>query len=211
MTQTPLGAAALSLIPADASAITVTDLDQVRAALGVPELTSESPIRERLDFWERARHESVLLAQPMVLDPGSAPKLDLGFTQDDVDWEAHFTTPVGTGWTLGFRPDLDMAVEGVDTWGTIDGITELTGASPAESIYYSAGCVPLEVALGPDADMDDLEAVVSAHDPADLAPLTGFSVSFADGLANSATRSGPVRPLRAGRNEVTATQEPSRL
>ena len=33
--------------------------------------------------------------------------LDYGFTQDDVDWEAHFTGPEGNGFVLGVpaRPD----------------------------------------------------------------------------------------------------------
>ena len=35
--------------------------------------------------------------------------LDYGFTQDDVDWEAHFTGPDGNGYVLAFRPDLDLA------------------------------------------------------------------------------------------------------
>ncbi len=233
----PVGAAALALIPADASAITITDFDRVRAVLGVPELTSESPLRDRVDFWERARRDSVLLTQPMLLAEGSRLLLDHGFTQDDVDWEAHFTTPAGEGWILGFRPDLDMslvqsavdqgvaglaggtvdtaqhlvstgaisvevAAEGVDVWGTIAGITELTGATPAESVYYKAGCVPLETALGPDADTQDQEDVVSAHDPTDLAPLAGFSVSFADGLATA--RLGPNRTDLFSRADLAA-------
>lgn len=218
-----VGKAALSLVPADATAITVTDFDQVRASLGVPDLTSEDPMSDRRDFWERARRESVLLTEGMLLDDSSELMLDHGFTQDDVDWEAHFTTPAGTGWILGFRPDLDMAAvqaavdagvvalaggvvdteqhlvslgavsptdTDVDTWGTIEGIAELTHDAPAESTYYRAGCVPLSTALGPDADIEDQEAVVSAHDPTDLAPLSAFALSFADGLATARLGAG---------------------
>jgi len=215
------GKAALSLIPADAEAITITDFDRVRAVLGVPELTSESPISDRNRFWERARRESVVLAEGMLLDDNSTLMLDHGFTQDDVDWEADFTTPSGAGWILAFRPDVDLAAvqgavdagvaglaggvvdpeqhlvavgaagPGVDTWGTIEGIAGLTSDAPAESTYYRAECVPLQTALGPDADIEDQEAVVDAHDPADLLPLSAFSVSFTDGLATA--RLGPER------------------
>ena len=130
---------------------------------------------------------------PLSLVPADAEAITItGFTQDDVDGEAHFTTPSGPGWILAFRPDVDTdqhlvsvgaAGPGVDTWGTIEGITELTSDAPAESTYYRAGCVPLRTALGPDADSEDQEAVVDAHDPGDLLPLSVLSVSFTDGLA----------------------------
>ncbi|MCW2835058.1 MAG: LigA [Nocardioides sp.] len=234
-----VGAAALSLVPADATAITVTDFDQVRATLGVPHLTSDDPMSDRRDFWERARRESVLLAEGMLLDDGSELMLDHGFTQDDVDWEAHFTTPAGKGWILGFRADLDMgavqaAVDAgvaglaggvvdtaqhlvslgavsssdtdVDTWGTIEGIADLTHDAPAESTYYRAGCVPLSTALGPDAHIEDQEAVVSAHDPTDLDPLSAVAMSFNDGLATA--RLGPERPDLFDRAEL-ATDFPT--
>ena len=156
--------------------------------------------------------------------------LDYGFTQDDVDWEAHFTTPTGAGWILAFRPDLDLApvqravTDGVaglagavvdterhlvfvgaatgdqDTWGTIEGIADLTSDTQAESTYYRAGCVPLSTALGPDADVEDQEAVVTTHDPTALAPLSRFAVSFADGVATA--RLGPDRPDLFARAEL---------
>lgn len=224
--------AALTLVPADASVVTVTDFDESRASLGVPDLTSDDLMTDRSDYWERARRESVLLAEGMLLADNSELMLDYGFTQDDVDWEAHFTTPDGPGWILGFRPDLDLApvqqavadgvaglsgarvdparhlvsvgaaTDGQDTWGTIEGIADLTSDTPAESTYYRAGCVPLSTALGPDADIEDQEAVVSKHDPTALAPLTRFSVSFADGVATA--RLGSDRTDLFARSELAA-------
>jgi hypothetical protein len=226
----PAGQTALTLIPADASVVTVTDFDESRAALGVPDLTSDDLMTDRTHYWERARRESVLLAEGMLRAESSTLMLDYGFTQDDVDWEAHFTTPTGRGWILGFRPDLDLApvqravTDGVaglagaevdpdrhlvsvgaatddeDTWGTIEGIADLTSDAPAESTYYRAGCVPLATALGPDADIEDQEAVVSRHDPTTLSPLTRFAVSFADGVATA--RLGPDRTDLFARSEL---------
>lgn len=211
----PAGQTALTLVPVDASVVTVTDFDESRASLGVPDLTSDDLMSDRSDYWERARRESVLLAEGMLLDETSRLMLDYGFTQDDVDWEAHFTTPEGPGWILAFRPDLDLAPvqravrdevaglgggvvdperhlvsvgiaeDGEDTWGTIGGIADLTSDAPAESAYYRAGCVPLGTALGPDADIEDQEAVVGQHDPTLLDPLARFAVSFADGVATA--------------------------
>ena len=226
------GQAALTLIPADATVVTITDFDESRATLGVPDLTSDDLMSDRTDYWERARRESVLLAEGMLLAENSRLMLDYGFTQDDVDWEAHFTTPDGPGWILGFRPDLDMAaVEravkdgvagltggvvdtsrhlasvglaagGEDTWGTIEGIADLASDTPAESTYYRAGCVPLGTALGPDADIEDQEAVVSKHDPSALAPLSVFSVGFADSVATA--RLGPGRADLFARSDLSS-------
>jgi len=228
--EVPAGQTALTLIPADASVVTVTDFDESRATLGVPDLTSDDPMTERTDYWERARRDSVLLAEGGLLADNSTLMLDYGFTQDDVDWEAHFTTPTGRGWILGLRPDLDLApvqravTDGVaglvgaevdpdrhlvsvgaatgdeDTWGTIEGIADLTSDTPAESTYYRAGCVPLGTVLGPDADIEDQETVVSRHDPTALAPLTRFAVSFADGIATA--RLGPGRTDLFARAEL---------
>lgn len=230
--EVPPGQAALSLIPADASVVTVTDFDESRASLGVPDLTSDSLVTDRTAYWERARRESVLLAEGMLLDDNSLLMLDYGFTQDDVDWEAHFTTPAGPGWILGLRPDLDLApveravADGVaglggadvdaarhlvsvgmasgdeDTWGTIEGIADIVTDTPAESTYYRAGCLSLATVLGPDGDYEDQEAVVGAHDPTTLAPLTRFAVGFADGVATA--RLGPDRVDLFARSELAA-------
>ena len=210
----PAGQAALSLVPAAAEVVTITDFDEARTQLGVPELTSEDLMTDRTAFWERAPRETVLLAGGMLLPHTSELMLDHGFTQDDVDWEAHFTTPSGPGWILGFRPDLDMTrVEGAvdagvaglggadvdadrhlasvgmatsgETWGDRPGIADLTNDVEAESTYYRSGCVPLAEALGPDAGAAEQEAVVAAHDPADLGPLDAFGLSFVDGLATA--------------------------
>lgn len=218
----PAGEAALALVPADATLVTVTDFDASRRALGVPELTSEDLVRDRTDYWERARRESVLLAAGMLHEHDSELLLDHGFTSDDVDWEAHFLTPDGPGWVLALRPDLDMAlvagavdakVAGLggaevdrarhlvsvgaaagdeETWAERPGIVDLTSSGATEATYYRAGCVPLAQVLGPDADVTDLDALVARHDPTDLDPLETFAVGFADGIATA--RLGVDRP-----------------
>ncbi|UUZ61085.1 hypothetical protein [Nocardioides sp. B-3] len=179
------GQSALTLVPADATVVTITDFDESRATLGVPDLTSDDLMSDRTGYWERARRESVLLTEGMLLAENSRLMLDYGFTRDDVDWEAHFTTPSGPGWILGFRPDLDlapveravqdgvaglsgavvdperhlvsvgMATKDEESWGTIEGVADPASDTPAESTYYRVGCVPLGTALGPDADIED--------------------------------------------------------
>jgi hypothetical protein len=218
----PAGRAALALVPADATVVTVTDFDASRQALGVPELTSGSLVSERTDYWERARRESVLLAEGRLHEHDSLLLLDHGFTSDDVDWEARFLTPDGPGWVLAMRPDLDMALvedavdagvaglagadvdeerhlvslgaatDGEETWAARDGVADLAPEGSVESTYYRAGCVPLAEALGPDAGVEEQDALLAQHDPADLEPLDAFSVGFADGVATA--RLGLGRP-----------------
>ena len=209
------GLAALALVPADATTVTVTDFDAARATLGVPELTSADLMSDRRDFWERAARETVLLAEGMLRDDTSELMLDHGFTQDDVDWEAHFTTPDGPGWILSFRPDLDMAgvrraveagvaglggavvdarrhlvtsgaaADGEDTWGDREDVRSLTDPAAAESTFYRSACVPVVDALGPDAGVEDLMAVTKAHDIEILQPVEAFGIGFADGVATA--------------------------
>jgi hypothetical protein len=228
----PPAQTALSLVPGDATVVTVTDFDASRRALGVPDLTSEDPVADRTGYWERAQRESVLLAAGMLHEHDSVLVLDHGFSSDDVDWEAHFLTPDGPGWVLGFRPDLDMsrvegavdarvaglggadvdprlhlvssgaADEGEETWAERPGISALTADAAAESTYYRAGCVPLDDALGPDIAPEDRDALLAGHDPTDLEPLETFAVSFAGGVATA--RLGEDRPDLFDRSALAA-------
>lgn len=209
------GRAALSLIPADATAVTITDFDESRAQLGVPELTSAATMSERTAYWERARAETVLLAEGMLRADNSLLMLDYGFTQDDVDWEAHFTTPSGAGWILGLRPDLDlagvrravadkvaglgrasvdeerhlvsvgMATDGEETWADLPGVLDVVNRAPAEATYYRSGCVPVATALGPDVSSDDLADLLAEHDPTLFEPVERFGVSVVDGFVSA--------------------------
>ena len=47
-------AAMLPWVPAAATTLTVTDLDEVRRQLGVPELSSADLMSDRSEFWRRA-------------------------------------------------------------------------------------------------------------------------------------------------------------
>jgi hypothetical protein len=218
----PPGQAALALVPAAATVVTVTDFDASRRALGVPDLTGEDPVGDRVDYWERAPRESVLLAAGMLHEHDSVLVLDHGFSSDDVDWEAHFLTPDGPGWALGLRPDLDMgrvedavdagvaglrgahvdagrhlvssgvAGAGDPTWAQRPGISALTADGEAESTYYRSGCVPLADALGPDAGAEERDDLLAAHDPTDLEPVETFALTFSEGVATA--RLGPDRP-----------------
>jgi hypothetical protein len=201
--------AALTMVPGSATTVTVTDFDEIRKDLGVPELTSENLASDRFGFWERARAEAPLLTEGILRADNSEFELDYGFTQDDVDWEAHFTGPDGNGYVLAFRPGLDLgavsraveagagpldgarviaedhlvvsgtAEEGEGVWAHDPTWTGLVG-EPAEATYLRRGCIPLNAALGPDAGAEEQQDLLAQHPVTNLDDLAGFTVSFGD-------------------------------
>ncbi len=205
-------AAVLGFVPSTATTLTVTNFDEVRVQLGLPDLTSDDLMSDRTEFWTRAETEAALLTVGMLRPVNSELMLDYGFTQDDVDWEAHFTGPSGNGYVLAFRPDQDMesveaaveagvgpldggevlaedhlvvsgtAEEGEQVWANEPALDGLFGHAAA-STYARRGCIPVHEALGPDADAEDLAAVQQAHPLSVLDDLPAFVVDFGDHLA----------------------------
>jgi hypothetical protein len=202
--------AVLSLVPQSADVVTVTDWDEIRVQLGEPELTSESLVTDRTTFWEREAKEAPALAEGMLRADDSTYLLDHGFTQDDVDWEAHWDGPDGPGYALKLRDDLDLqqvrlairqgvgaiadgriieadhlVVHGashVDTWANEDGWDGLVG-QPMEATYLHRGCIPLDEALGPEGTSADVDAIEALKVVPDLDDLPGFAVGFGDHTA----------------------------
>ena len=202
--------AVLSLVPQSADVLTVTHWDAIRAQLGQPDLTSEDLVTDRVTFWERADDEAALLAEGMLRQDGSTFELDHGFTQDDVDWEAHWTGEDGPGFVLALRPDLELTgvrraiEEGVGplagaelrpadhlvvagtadhaVWATEEQWEPLV-AEPATATYLQRGCTPLAVALGPDVDPEERAALLAEHPVTTLDELSGFALAFGDHTA----------------------------
>ena len=200
------------MVPSTAEVLTVTDLDAIRVQLGVPDLTSDDLMTDRADFWARAERDAPLLTAGMLRDVGSELMLDHGFTQDDVDWEAHWTGPDGNGFAVAFRPDLPMTAVS----GAVDaGVGPLAGATvladdhlvvsgtapageqvwanepiwkglldePAAATYAHRGCIPVFDALGPDSTNDDLERIEAEHPLSLLDDLPAFVLAFGDHIA----------------------------
>jgi hypothetical protein len=206
--------AALALVPIGAEYVTITDLDAIRARLGVPDLTSQDLMTDRQAFWDRAEREAVLLTDGLLRADNSELWLDYDVTEDDVDWEARFTGPDGAGYVLGFRPDQDMArvqaavdagvgplggatvrpdlhlltlgtaEEGDAVWASDPAVVDLV-PEPVESTYLRRGCIPFVDALGTDATFEDQDAVLAKHDVAGLDDLPGVAVSFGDDVATA--------------------------
>lgn len=219
---------ALALVPAEATVVTLTDFDAIRARFGVPDLTSDDLMADRSVFWERTRAEAVLFTDGLLTDEHSRFWLDHGFTEDDVDWEVRFQGPAGAGYVVSFRPGLPMqrvqralgekalagasvmakehllvkgiAEDGDPVWASDPALPDLTDDG-AESAYLRRGCIPVRTALGDDATAEDQGKLIGELDPRNLEELTAFSVSFGDGLATA--RLGAGRGDLIARGEIT--------
>jgi len=200
---------ALALVPTSATTVTVANFDQLRVRFGVPDLTSSDPMSDRLAFWEQVDDKAVALTGGLFRAESSTWELDYGFTEDDVDWEVHWTGPDGSGYAVGFRPDLDLAgvdravrrepalegallvrhvlEKGQETDGHSWADDPMWGdyvVGDAETAYLRQGCVPLDRALA-DAAVDDAKAQRVREIVPDLEPLDRWSVSFADGIVTA--------------------------
>jgi hypothetical protein len=192
------GAAVLSLVPADTASITVTDFDRIRLQLGASELTSKSPQADRDAFWQRAESEAALLTRGMLRPVDQQLGRDYGFTQDDVDWEAHLFDESGqeTGWVLSIRLIIDMAAvqRAVDA-----GVGPLAGATviPDEHLVVMGTAAEGDETWADDATLRALVGapanatyaargcVPLASAPPELQELDAYAVTFEGSIATA--------------------------
>ncbi len=211
-------AAALALVPEDATELAVTDFDELRLQQGAATLTSEAPAQERARFWRRAARTAPLVSTGLLLPQDERLQRDFGFTQIDVSWEAYFRTPTTSGWVIKFRDDLPVAdlaravskgVGGLaggtldvermlvssgvaddpeESWAADPALQALVGL-PAVSTYVATDCVDFEVAFASDVADELAPAPAAVLDGVD--ELGAYSVSFGGSLGT--VRLGPLR------------------
>ena len=220
--------AVLALVPTAASEIALTDLEHIRLDLEASELTGSSPRPLRERFWRQAQRSAPLLGEPLLREVDDELERRFGWTMDDVDWQALFGGPEGTGWVLKIRDDLPMgditrAVEagvgplagavvraenhlvmknGTDdvrlSWAAEPELTELVGPAAA-AVYLTRTCVRPATLLGEDAEL----APAPAADVAALGTLGPFSLIIGTRLA--AARLGEGRPDAFSRMRLAET------
>lgn len=169
----------LSLVPEQATILTVTDFARIRDQLGDD--------GQQAGIWERAEKTAPMLARGLFRDGGPG-----GIRQTDVLWEAHFTGGA-EGYVVRFADTVSLAgvqppqgaelraaehelVSGVATdpassWASVAGLADLV-PDAAEATYVQRGCLPGDGGAG-------LEA------------LDAFSVEFGSTIATA--RLGPAR------------------
>jgi hypothetical protein len=193
-------AAVLALVPQDATTLTVTDFEQVRLQLGLPELSQDSDPAERADFWARADAERPLLSKGMLRPAEARFESKYGFSQVDVAWEAHFfdAEDTETGWVLAFRDGTDMAgveravaaggalLRGADVDPALRLVTSGTTSDPGQSWAADTATTQL-VGLPANATYLHRGCLDSApvSPEADLDELDAFAVQFEGTLATA--------------------------
>ena len=228
-------AAALALIPADATVLTVTDFDQLRLSLGFGTLDGTSPEAERARFW-RATTQSPTLSTGVLRPVDGQLRGTYGFGQDDVSWEARYGTDGLDGWVLALHDDVALdgvrraieeevgplagatldaeralvssapLPEGDDSWAADGDLASLVGER-ASATYVERGCVPFDDVFGEGMREELAEAPAAELDG--LEPLEGFSVAF--GAEVITVRLGEDRPdvfTRLGLAEVMPRTRP---
>ena len=187
---------ALSHVPAEVASVTVTDFDRAALQLGLEELSSDLPQRERLDFWDRARRETAILSDGLLRPVGPQLLRDHSFSQEDVGWEARLFDAEGqeVGWILGLHTIIDpRAVEkavdaGVgplaDAVVDVDAGLVLSGAAVDVDDPWgdddATGMLVTGTAVGTYVERGCVPAPVGATG---LEPLSAYSVALEGTLA----------------------------
>lgn len=210
-------AAALPLVPADATSLEVTDFDQLRLSLGFGDLDGETKGPARARFWSMVG-DSAMLSPGLLRADGDRLRDDFGFTQDDVAWEAHYSGGASDGWVIAFHEELPLGgvrraiaagvgpladavldaerhlvtsatpPDGAESWAADAELVALAGQQ-ASSTLIERSCLPFDEVFGPGLE-DDLAAAPAAAYGA-LEPLEAFSVAFGADLVT--VRLGPER------------------
>lgn len=187
---------ALPHVPLDVTAVTVTDFDRAALQLGVQELSSDLPQRDRLAFWDRAVRETAILSDGLLRPSGPELLRDYSFAQEDIGWEARLFDADGqeVGWILGLHTIIDPAVvaEAVEAGvGPLEGAVVdleeglvLSGAAVDVSESWAdedaTGMLVTGTAVGTYVERGCVPAPAGA---AGLSPLSAYSVALEGTLA----------------------------
>jgi len=199
-------AAALPLVPADATTLEVTDFDQLRLTLGFGSMDGKSPATDRARFWQALTHAATLSTG--LLRPVADQLQPYGFGADDVAWEATYSGGA-EGWVIAFHDNVSLGKvqqaiddqvgplggavldadrqmvtstappEGDDSWAVLEDIVGLAGQE-ANATYVERDCLPFDTVFGKGMEAQLAEAPRLALDALD--PLEGFSVALGTDL-----------------------------
>ena len=201
----------LALVPQDATTLTVTDFEQVRLQLGLPDVGQSSGTAERAAYWQRADTERPLLSKGMLRPAEARLETKYGFSQVDVAWEAHFfdAQDKKSGWVVAFRDGTDMSavaravragatpLKGAEVDPALGLVTVGTTGDPTQSWAADSETAEL-VGLPANATYlhrGCLDGTTVSTD-ADLDELDAFAVQFEGTLATAR--------LGAGRQDLFA-------
>lgn len=182
----PPARAVLSLVPEDATTLSVTDFDQVRSQYGVEPGDS--------GYWKQAVKHSPLLTTNLLRPV--ADRLH-GFTAADVTFEAQYSGGAsGDGWILGFSQVTDMSAvqKAIDakigplTGATVDAADHLATSArlePGASTWSQVKGLADLIAPVSESTYVDRECLAGDTGGQRLQPLSAYAVSFGQTLATA--------------------------
>lgn len=202
-------AAALALVPDDATVLEVTDFDQLRLVLGFGTLSGDSDAGDRARFWSQVGG-AAKFSTGLLRPDDERLRSEFGFGQDDVAWEARFGAGSPSDWVIALHQDVapdgvQRAIkarvgvlagatydasrnlissapltDGADSWAADPDLQDLVG-DPATATYVSRDCLPFDTVFG--EGMREQLAPASEAALEELDDLGPFSVAFGGELA----------------------------
>ena len=183
--------AAMTLVPASAKTLAVTDYDEVKSLFGLDDVTSRSSPADQSDLWGRADKSAAQVSGGLLRGVDQRLREKYKWGAADVVWEARFTggkdgyvikvadrvkpghaIKAGVGPLKGarFDPETHLITKNTATpdeenWAAQEAMVAVAGG-PATSTYVVKGC-----------------AEGGPKEKTRLAPVEAYSVEFGGGLA----------------------------
>ncbi|MFE6646114.1 hypothetical protein ACFVJS_06115 [Nocardioides sp. NPDC057772] len=184
--------AAMTLVPADATTLAVTDYDEVKSLFGLDDVTSRSNPADQGDLWSRADKGAAQVSGGLLRGVDQRLRDTYRWGAADVVWEARFAgggkegfvikvadrvkpgqaIKAGVGPLKGAKFDpkthlitKNTAAPDAENWAAQEALVAVAGG-PATSTYVVRGC-----------------AEGGPKEKTRLAPVRAYSVEFGGGLA----------------------------
>lgn len=184
--------AAMTLVPADAKTLAVTDYDEVKSLFGLDDITSRSSPADQNDLWNRADKEAAQVSGGVLRGVDQRLRDTYKWGAADVIWEARFTGGGKEGYVIKVAdrvkpgPAIKAGV-GPLKGATFDPETHLITKNTAtpDDENWAAQEVMVAVAGGPATSTYVVKGCAEGgpKEKTRLAPVEAYSVEFGGGLA----------------------------
>lgn len=184
--------AAMTLVPAEATTLAVTDYDEVKSLFGLDDVTSRSSPADQSDLWTRADKSAAQVSGGLLRGADQRLRDTYRWGAADVVWEARFTGGGKEGFVIKVADRVKPSQAIKDGIGPLKGakfdpkthlITKNTAAPNAEN--WAAQEALVAVAGGPATSTYVVRGCAEGgpKEKTRLAPVEAYSVEFGGGLA----------------------------
>ncbi|MEI7056366.1 hypothetical protein WBG06_11160 [Nocardioides sp. CCNWLW239] len=184
--------AAMTLVPAGAKTLAVTDYDEVKSLFGLDAVTSRSSAAEQQELWRRADKEAAQVSGGLLRGVDQRLREAYKWGAADVVWEARFTGGEKDGFVIKVADRVDPGRAIKDGVGPLKGAkfdpkTHLItkNAATPDTENWAAQEAMVAVAGGPATSTYIVKGCAEGgpKEKTRLAPVEAYSVEFGGGLA----------------------------